>query len=103
MRSKCRREPITRTRVDDLVQFLPLLGRSDAELEPKWRGLDAVPDIDGSLPMPHPVYPSIVEEFFNLAGQPWWADYEYMRVMSSSACTRPTSLPRRKFPALGKH
>jgi hypothetical protein len=70
-------EPITRTRVDDLLQFLPVLGRSNADLEPKWHGLDAVPDIDGSLPMPHPVYPSIVEEFFKLAGRPWWSDYEY--------------------------
>jgi hypothetical protein len=34
-----------------------------------WRAL--------AISMPFPVYPADVEEFFRLAGQLWWCDYQY--------------------------
>ena len=70
--------PITRIRVDELLRFLPLLCKPDKELEPKWQGLDTVPDKAGILHMPYPIYPPIVKEFFGLAGQPCWSDRGYV-------------------------
>lgn len=70
-------EPITRKRIDELLRFLPLLDSADKNLEPKWHGLEAKPGKDGVLTMPYPEYPSIVEEFFRLASQPWWLHYAY--------------------------
>lgn len=71
-------EPITRIRVDELLRFLPLLSTPSKELEPKWQGLHSESDKDGSTPMPYPVYPPIVVEFFRLAAQPFWNDFEYV-------------------------
>ena len=71
-------EPITRARVDELLRFLPLFCKPDEELEPKWHGLGAGPDKNGTLHMPYPVYPPIIVEFFRLAAQPCWNDYGYV-------------------------
>ncbi len=65
-------DPITRIRVDELLRFLPLLNKADKELEPKWQALGTGPDKE-----PYPVYPPVVVDFFRLAGQPCWNDYEY--------------------------
>lgn len=70
-------EPLTRTHVDALLRFLPLLSEPSKELEPKWQALGSAPDKDGSVPFPYPVYPPIVTEFFELAGQPFWTDNDY--------------------------
>ena len=69
--------PITRDRVDELLRFLPRLGKPGESLDPEWRGLDATPDKDRVLTLPYPTYPPVVEEFFQLASQPCWSDYGY--------------------------
>ena len=70
-------EPITQQRVDELLRFLPVMGKPDEDLKPKWHGLEATPDKDGVFTMPYPTYPPAVKEFFHLAGQPCWTDNGY--------------------------
>ena len=69
------REPITRQRVDELLRYLPLFEAPDREFFDKWSGGEKTSD--GAITMPHPVYLPDVEEFFRLAGQPCWSDYDY--------------------------
>lgn len=40
----------------------------------RWHGGQ---EVDGALVMPYPEYTAEVAEFFRLAGQPWWCDYDY--------------------------
>lgn len=68
--------PIARQRIDELLRFLPALGTSGPETEPKWHGLDQKPE-GGTFVMPYPTYPPVVEEFFALAAAPCWCDYGY--------------------------
>ena len=53
---------ITRERVDELLRFLPGLNQEPA---------------NGAFTMPYPTYPPTVKEFFQLAGQECWCDFEY--------------------------
>jgi Family of unknown function (DUF6508) len=68
--------PITRQRVDELLRFLPLLGNPGPATEPEWRGLDRKP-VGGEFTLPYASYPDAVAEFFELAAQECWCDYEY--------------------------
>ena len=68
---------ITRQRIDELLRFLPALGNPGPDTEPQWHGLDLKPK-DGVITMPYPTYPPAVEEFFALAGQECWCDYQYV-------------------------
>jgi hypothetical protein len=70
-------EPITRNRMDELLKFLPLLSKPERDLEPTWHGIVVDPDKDGVSSMPYVTYPPIIDNFFHLAGQPCWSDYEY--------------------------
>jgi hypothetical protein len=75
--SRINDEVITCERIDELLRFFPLLGQPDKKLEPKWHGLEGRTGEEGVITMPYPSYPSEVEEFFRLAGQPWWSDRGY--------------------------
>ena len=68
--------PITPERIDELLRFLPALSAPGPDTEPEWHHLDQGPK-DGVLIMPHPAYPPVVEEFFRLAGQDCWCDFQY--------------------------
>jgi hypothetical protein len=68
--------PITPERIDELLRFLPVLGSPGPGTEPQWHHLDQEPK-DGVFVMPYPAYPPVVEEFFRLAGQDCWCDFQY--------------------------
>ena len=67
---------ITAARIEELLRFLPRLTQGGANLEPTWPGLDRQ-SANGVIHAPYPVYPEVVEEFFRLAAQEWWCDYDY--------------------------
>ena len=67
--------PITRQRIDKPLRFLPVLGSRGPDAEPAWPGRDQEPE-DGVFTMPYPTYPPAVGEFFTLAGQDCWCDFE---------------------------
>ena len=68
-------EPITGERIGELLRFLPLVAGPSTGFSAEWRGGER--DQDGALTMPYPIYPPAVLEFFELAGQPCWSDYDY--------------------------
>lgn len=67
-------EPITRDRVDELLQFLPQFEHPSEKLDPEWHGQSNQGDV---LTLPHPTYPPAVTEFFEMAGRSCWSDYGY--------------------------
>jgi len=73
--SAMKNEPITLERIDELLQFLPLFEKLEGEFVERWGGGEKTPD--GAINMPFPVYPPDVEQFFRLASQPCWCDYQY--------------------------
>jgi hypothetical protein len=68
-------ELITPERIDELLRFLPMFERPGREFVERWGGGEKTSD--GVMTMPFPVYLADVEEFFRLASQPWWCDYQY--------------------------
>ena len=66
---------INRDRIDELLQFLPGFERAGRSFVRSWGGGEELPE--GGLTVPFPIYEDDVVAFFWLAGQPWWADYEY--------------------------
>ena len=68
---------VNRKHIDELLRFLPQFDSPDIRLDQAWHGLDSQPNKDGVLTMPSPAYPPTVTDFFQLAGQPFWSDYEY--------------------------
>ena len=73
-----RTSQITQERCDELLAFLRVFDSSaDSSLRPNWLPDDSALGESGELTMPHPEYPPIVEEFFELAAQPCWSDYDY--------------------------
>ncbi|MBN1136285.1 MAG: hypothetical protein JXM73_06855 [Anaerolineae bacterium] len=69
------REPVTRQDMDQLLRFLPLFDDPDFQPVEAWAGGEKTPD--GAITMLYPVYAPEVVEFFQLAGQPCWSDYDY--------------------------
>jgi hypothetical protein len=74
-------EPITREKIDELLRFLPLFTVPGRHFIIKWDGLEKMPD--GAITMPFPLYAEDVEEFFRLASQPCWNDYDYTKSNAS--------------------
>ena len=68
-------EPITRERIDELIQFAPAFEAPGREFYTRWEGGDK--NADGVISMPYPVYPADVEQFFRLLGQTCWLDFDY--------------------------
>ena len=69
------KEPITKEKTDELLRFLPLFDVPGRDFFEKWEGVDKTPN--GTMAMPHPVYPDDVLQFYWTAGQPCWSDYDY--------------------------
>lgn len=68
-------DPITGERIGELLRFLPLFAGPSTGSAAAWGGGER--DQDGVLTMPFPIYRPAVTEFFELAGQPCWSDYDY--------------------------
>jgi hypothetical protein len=65
----------TLDRIDELLRFLPLLDVPGRQYTIAWAGNETTSS--GAVTPPYPVYCEDVLEFFLLAGQPWWSDFEY--------------------------
>ena len=65
----------TSEQMDELLRFLALLEQPGRAFIESWAGGETTGD--GAITMPYPIYADDVLEFFWLAGQPWWSDYDY--------------------------
>jgi len=65
---------ITREKIDELLQFLPLFDRPPAQDFVEWWGVGERDEDDRLVP-PYEHYPPEVFEFYRLAGQECWRDY----------------------------
>lgn len=68
-------EPITPSKIDQLVRFLPAFEMPGREFIMRWEGGDPQPD--GGVTMPYPVYTADVNLFFHYVSQPCWCDVDY--------------------------
>jgi hypothetical protein len=68
--------PITRQKIDELLRFLPVFQEPGVKFVVEWAGGETTDD--GAMTMHYPVYTEVVEEFFSLAGQSCWCDYDYI-------------------------
>ena len=67
--------PITHQKIDELLRFLPIFREPGGKFVVEWAGGEKTED--GAMTMHYPVYTEVVEEFFSLAGQSCWCDYNY--------------------------
>lgn len=68
--------PITREKIDELLRFLPALANPGPENESKNNGFQK--QENGVYTMPYHQYPPVVEEFFRVAAQHCWCDFQYV-------------------------
>ncbi len=68
---------MTVERMDELLRFLPLFEIRGREYVQGWGGGERTPD-GKAVQVPFPIYCDDVLEFYKLAGQPHWADYQYI-------------------------
>ena len=66
---------VTNEKMDELLRFLPLFENPDREYVVDWGGGETT--ADGAITVPYPVYCDDVLEFFKLAGQTYWSDFNY--------------------------
>ena len=66
---------ITLEHMDELLAYLPVLEKPGRGFVKEWAG--GVKTSAGDLTVPFPVYEDDVVEFFTLAGEPRWCDYDY--------------------------
>jgi hypothetical protein len=66
---------ISTEEMDELLRFLPLFENPDRAYVKGWGGGDTTSD--GTITVPYPVYCDDVLEFYTLAGQTHWSDFEY--------------------------
>jgi hypothetical protein len=69
------RHPITKDKIDELLRFLPVFDVPDRSFVDRWDG--GTRTESGAVTIPYPVYPEDVTQFYRLAGQPCWSDYDY--------------------------
>ncbi len=62
--------------MDELLRFLPLFEIPGREYVQGWGGGQATPD-GRAIQVPFPIYCDDVLEFYKLAGQTHWADFQY--------------------------
>ena len=67
--------PISSERMDELLRFLQLFDNPDREYVRAWGGGEMTED--GSITVPYPIYCDDVYEFYALAGQTHWSDFDY--------------------------
>jgi hypothetical protein len=65
---------ITKSRAEELLRFLPNFSLPKRKYIKEWKGGKSP---DGALTFPHPMYEEDVAEFFHLASQECWSDYDY--------------------------
>jgi len=65
----------TRQEIKQLTSCIPQLCTKDFKPIIKWQGCE--PDEDGVRHFPFPEYDPLVNEFFQLAAQEQWCDYNY--------------------------
>jgi hypothetical protein len=70
------RATITAQDIDELTAFLPLFEAEGRQYVRGWGGGETKPD--GTWVLPYPVYKDDVWRFYWLAGQPKWADFDYV-------------------------
>ena len=66
---------LTVEEMDELLRFLPVFEDPDRAYVKGWGGGE--PTGDGAITVPYPIYCDDVLEFFTLAGQTHWSDFEY--------------------------
>jgi hypothetical protein len=62
-------------KMDELLRFLPLFEVADREYVKDWGGGEMT--AEGAITVPYPIYCDDVLEFFALAGQTHWSDFDY--------------------------
>ena len=85
--------------IDELLAFLPQLTVEGLSPIREWRGGEKLPD--GAITFPWPAYEGVVREFFEVAGQDCWMDFDYVpqeagRILEGRARVRRASLPEIK-------
>jgi hypothetical protein len=68
-------KPITKERIDELLQFLPLFDKPGRQFVQRWEDADDEPG--DAIAEPFPVYFPEVKKFFQLANRPCWFDNNY--------------------------
>jgi hypothetical protein len=66
----------TPDQIRTLLAFLPVFTAEDFQPVQEW--VVSEPDGEGVTHFPYPLYHPAVVDFFQLAGQPPWPDYEYV-------------------------
>jgi hypothetical protein len=61
-----------RAKLDPILRFLPWFEAHSQDMKPTWLGLEGSPSLSVMA-----AYPKEVEDFFQLAGEPFWCDYRY--------------------------
>ena len=61
--------------IKSLIDFLPIFSEEGFVPIKRWEGQQEIEE--GVFQFPFPIYDPKVTEFFALAGQPCWTDYEY--------------------------
>ena len=69
-------EPITRDKIEQLLAFLPVFKQPGRKYFKSWAG--GKDEESGTLTFPYPIYEDDVLEFFRLAGQTCWSDFDYV-------------------------
>lgn len=64
--------------IDELLAFLPRLASGGFAPVRQWRGGDGL--ADGAITFPWPEYEDVVREFFEVAGQDCWMDFDYVPI-----------------------
>jgi len=62
-------------KMDELLRFLPLFEIPNREYAKEWGG--GVTTAEGAITVPYPVYCDDVLDFYTLAGQTHWSDFDY--------------------------
>jgi hypothetical protein len=81
-------------KIDELLRFLDIFDKADWKSIIKWHG---GPQPDDSIQFPYPEYRLEVIDFFQLAGQPFWSDYDYNPTKSRKWIEDPSFIKTASF------
>jgi len=82
-------------KMDELLRFLPLFENPNREYVKDWGGGETT--AEGAITVPYPIYCDDVLEFYTLAGQTYWSDFDYnpreaYDMLSDDECISTASL-----------
>ena len=85
--------------IDELLAFVPQLTAEGFSPIQEWGGSEKLPG--GAITFPWPEYEGVVREFFEVAGQDCWMDFDYVpqeagRMLEDRARVRQENLPEIK-------